>query len=382
LKNNKKNKSEYKALEWKIYIRIALITVIALIIVTLLYLFVSAGNNITGNFIVSAMQRLFNMSYNNAYSVYWTYIRGNFDYFIFAAVVVFFIILSRFLLSQFAKYFNEISNNLDKLVKDDDTEISMSKEMYSMELKIKTIQHSLKEREREAKLAEQRKKEIVAYLAHDIKTPLTSVIGYLSLLDEAPDMPEEQKKKYIQIGLDKAYRLESLINEFFEITRYNMETITLYKKDIDLYYMLVQLTDEVYPQIATHGKKANVNIPADLNIQGDPDKLARAFNNILKNAIYYGDENSDIDITAEKNSSTVSINFKNAGNIPNDKLNTIFDKFYRLSEARSSDTGGAGLGLAIAKEIITLHDGTIRAESENGFTTFIVELPAVNIKKI
>jgi len=372
LKNKQKYKPEYRALEWKIYIRIALITVIALVIVTLLYLF--ARNNITGNYIISAMQRLFNMSFANAYRIYWTHIRNNFDYLMFAAVVVFFIVLSRFLLSQFSKYFNEISDGLDSLVHDKDTEIKLSAELSSMEQKIKTIKQTLKLREHEAKLADQRKKELVAYLAHDIRTPLTSVIGYLSLLDEAPDMPEEQKKKYIQIGLEKAYRLENLVNEFFEITRYNMETITLYKKEIDLNYMLVQLTEEVYPQITTHGKKAVINIAEDLCIQGDPDKLARAFNNILKNAIFYGDENSVIEISAEKNDKTISINFKNSGNIPEDKLDTIFDKFYRLNEARSSDSGGAGLGLAIAKEIIVLHSGNIRAESENGFTTFIVEL--------
>jgi len=371
LKN--KHKPEYRALEWKIYFRIALITVIALAVVTLLYLF--ARNNNTGSFIVLILQRNFNMSYNNAYNFYWRVIRSNYDYLMFAAVVAFFIVLSRFLLSQFTKYFNEISNGLDSLVHDKDTEIKLSAELASMEKKIKTIKQTLKQREHEAQLADQRKKEIVAYLAHDIRTPLTSVIGYLSLLDEAPDMPEEQKKKYIQIGLEKAYRLENLVNEFFEITRYNMEVITLFKKEIDLNYMLVQLTDEVYPQITTHGKKAVINITDDLCIQGDPDKLARAFNNILKNAIFYGDENSVIEISAQKNDKTISIKFRNAGNIPQDKLDTIFDKFYRLNEARSSDSGGAGLGLAIAKEIIVLHNGNIRAESYNGFTTFIVELP-------
>lgn len=99
------------------------------------------------------------------------------------------------------------------------------------------------------------------YLAHDIKTPLTSIIGYLSLLDEAPDMPVDQKAKYVHITLDKAYRLEQLIDEFFEITRYNLQTITLTKTHIDLYYMLVQMTDEFYPQLSAHGKQAVIHAP-------------------------------------------------------------------------------------------------------------------------
>ena len=216
------------------------------------------------------------------------------------------------------------------------------------------------------------------YLAHDIKTPLTSVIGYLSLLDEAPDMPVEQKAKYVHITLDKAYRLEQLIDEFFEITRYNLQTIKLSKKNIDLYYMLVQMADEFYPQLVENGKQAIIHASEDLAVYGDPDKLARVFNNILKNAVAYSNDNSIIDITAELSEDKVSIVLKNAGSIPKDKLMSIFEKFYRLDDARSSDKGGAGLGLAIAKEIITLHGGQIYAESNDKCTTFTVELPAMS----
>jgi len=112
-----------------------------------------------------------------------------------------------------------------------------------------------------------------------------------------------------------------------------------------------------------------------LTIRGDPDKLARAFNNILKNAICYGEDGSVIDITVNPNNSIIEIEFRNAGSIPEDKLLTIFDKFYRLDEARPTNTGGSGLGLAITKEIITMHGGEICAESENGYTAFTVRLP-------
>ena len=373
-----KQKPDYAILEWKIYGKVALIAVAAL--VTVVALRMLASNNNIGDIIVLILEKYFNMSPDDAFVFYRGHIRRNLDYVMYAAVAVFFIILSRFLLSQFAKYFNEISNGLDRLTLDTGTDseadIKLSPEMVSMERKIKTIKQTLEEREQEARLAEQRKNDVVMYLAHDIKTPLTSVIGYLSLLDEAPDMPLEQKIKYIHIGLEKAHRLEKLINEFFEITQYNLQTIALSKKDIDLYYMLVQLVDEVYPQLVAHGKKAVIHAAEDLAVHGDPDKLARAFNNILKNAIFYGEDNSVIDITATQKKDAVSIEFRNAGSVPQDKLLTIFDKFYRLNEARSSDTGGAGLGLAIAKEIVVLHGGSIRAESENNSTRFRVELPA------
>jgi two-component system sensor histidine kinase VanS len=197
--------------------------------------------------------------------------------------------------------------------------------MAFMEQKLNTLKQTLEMRELDAKLAEQRKNDLVMYLAHDIKTPLTSVIGYLSLLVEAPDMPAEQRAKYAHITLDKAYRLEQLINGFFEITRYNLQTITLSKQSIDLCYMLVQMADEFYPQLSAKGKRAIINAPEDLSIDGDPDKLARVFNNILKNAAAYSEDNSVIEITAEASSGMVSIVFKNAGSIPKNRLSSIFE---------------------------------------------------------
>ncbi len=220
------------------------------------------------------------------------------------------------------------------------------------------------------------KNDLVTYLAHDLKTPLTSVIGYLSLLDEAPDMPSEQKAKYTHIALDKAYRLERLVNEFFEITRYNLQQIKLEKEQIDLYYMLVQMVDEFYPILSEKGNSAILCADEDLTLYGDPIKLARVFNNILKNAAAYSDPDSEIRIFAGEADGSVTVSFLNRGPaIPPGKLNAIFTKFYRVDSARGSSTGGAGLGLAIAKEIVTLHGGTITAQSEGHTTTFTVTLP-------
>lgn len=222
----------------------------------------------------------------------------------------------------------------------------------------------------------QRKNDLITYLAHDLKTPLASVIGYLSLLEEAPDMPAEQKAKYTGVALNKANRLEELINEFFDITRFNLQTIVLNKGDIKLAFMLRQMADEFYPLLAPQGRKAEIHVPESLVITGDADKLARVFNNILKNAIAYSYENSVIDISAGLQGEDVIITFVNHGDpIPSQKIDTIFEKFYRLDSARSTDSGGAGLGLAIAKEIVTAHGGTITAESSRERTVFTVKLP-------
>ncbi|MGN0978654.1 MAG: sensor histidine kinase [Faecousia sp.] len=221
------------------------------------------------------------------------------------------------------------------------------------------------------------KNDLIAYLAHDLKTPLTSVVGYLSLLEEAPDMPPEQKAKYVRITLDKALRLEKLINELFEITRYNLHEIVLEPEIIDLSYMLAQLTDEFYPVLRGHGNTVRLDTEEGLTVTADPDKLARVFNNILKNAIAYSYPDTPITIQARRQDGIVRVSFSNSGRtIPQQKLTMIFDKFYRLDDARSSGTGGSGLGLAIAKEIVAAHHGSITAASENQVTTFLVELPA------
>ena len=220
------------------------------------------------------------------------------------------------------------------------------------------------------------KNDMIAYLAHDLKTPLTSVIGYLSLLNESPDMPVEQKAKFVQISLDKAFRLEELINDFFEITRYNLHQITLEKAPTDIYYLLTQVIEEFYPVLTQHGNSAVLHADENMVINADAEKIARVFSNLLKNAASYSYPNSEIEISAVTMDRTVQIIFRNRGRtIPAHKINAIFDKFYRLDESRASHSGGAVLGLAFAKEVVGLHKGTITAESKNDVTDFIVCLP-------
>lgn len=253
------------------------------------------------------------------------------------------------------------------------------KEYAEISAQMSEIKSTMQRHEQMLKEEASRKNDLIAYLAHDLKTPLTSIIGYLALLDEAQDIPIEQKTKYVNIALSKALRLEKLINEFFDITRYNLQQIDLEKESINLCHMLVQMTDEFYPLLNAHGNQTEVCVDEDVTVYGDSMKLARVFNNILKNAIYYSYPDTIIKIWAESTDTDVWIYFCNKGKtIPAGKLNSIFEKFFRMDEARSTNTGGAGLGLAIAKEIITLHGGKITAESENESTTFRISLPVTH----
>ena len=232
------------------------------------------------------------------------------------------------------------------------------------------------QKEETLKREAQRKNDLITYLAHDLKTPLTSVLGYLRLLDEAPDMPTAQKAKYTHIALEKAERLEDLIEEFFEITQYNFQNIYLEKENLDLSYMLMQMTEEFYPILSAHGNEIKLETEENLHIDADPDRMARVSNNILKNAVAYSYPDTPIKVQAFQKKERVLISFENQGkNIPKEKLDMIFEKFFRLDSSRRSNTGGAGLGLAIAKEIVELHEGSISAKSENERVIFTVELP-------
>lgn len=368
-------KSRYVKLKFKVFLRTLGMIVLAFCIIFALYRRFWFGR--VGDWIVLFLQKVFHLDYFDARNIYQYGMRENMVLIIFLAVLVCFLLLFWFSLSWFTRYFNEIDEGLEKLIQGEDKEIVLSQEMEPMEQKLNVLRQTLERRELEAKLAEERKNNLVMYLAHDIRTPLTSVIGYLSLLEEAPDMPSEQKAKYVHITLEKANRLEKLINEFFEITRYNIQQIVLEKEQIDLYYMLLQMVEEFYPLLSQKGNQAVLHGDEDVTVYGDPIKLARVFNNILKNAVAYSYDNTEIHIFVDKmQSGNVRIKFQNQGKtIPKEKLSSIFEKFYRMDEARTSNTGGAGLGLAIAKEIVTLHGGEITAESEDEQVIFVVELP-------
>ena len=227
----------------------------------------------------------------------------------------------------------------------------------------------------------QRTKDLVTFLAHDLRTPLASVIGYLNLLIDSPEITVETRAKYLGIALDKAYRLEYLIDEFFDITRFNFQNIVLDYTTFDFSLLLQQLSEEFYPLLKTKEQVLVLDMPDKCLLEADSTKLARVLNNLLKNASAYGFEGTEIQMHVVVVEDVLQIAVSNEGNtIPPEKLTVIFDKFYRLDSARSTNSGGSGLGLAIAKEIVEAHHGKIQATSEEDSTVFKVWLPLTKQK--
>ncbi len=284
--------------------------------------------------------------------------------------------ISALFIANTSKRVDEISGAAAKLAKPDDTPIILSGGLKDVENELNLAREQALRSAIVAKDAEQRKNDLVVYLAHDLKTPLTSVIGYLTLLKDEPQLPAEFRARYTGIALDKAERLETLINEFFEITRFNLSDIELEYSTVSLSIMLEQLVSEFEPIFKTKGLSCVLFTEPDITLSCDPDKLSRVFDNLLRNAVNYSYENTEINVNAKANEDEVTVVFKNHGaTIPQDKLGRIFERFYRLDSSRSTSAGGAGLGLAIAKQLVTLHKGTITAKSEKELTTFTVTLP-------
>ncbi len=280
------------------------------------------------------------------------------------------------LLKKVFGYIDEVGKATEDLVNKDVEYIELPDELEEIQKRMNHLKRESEKNEKLAKENEEKKDELIVYLAHDIKTPLTSMIGYLSILDEIDDMPKKKQKNYISIALDKSYRLEDLINELFDVARFNSEKIVLEKEELNLNLMLEQIIDDFYPTLRELNKSIKLNYNEPISINGDPDKLSRVFNNLIKNAISYSKEESEIVINLKKDNNNAIVEVINKGKqISKEKLSKIFEKFYRLDSARTSRTGGSGLGLAIAKDIVELHNGTIIAESNEKETTFRVTLP-------
>lgn len=261
----------------------------------------------------------------------------------------------------------DLNTTLD--VVGDDELSSMAENLNKMAADIRRLMD--KERE-----AERTKNELITNVAHDLRTPLTSIIGYLELLSAKSALPPEMQHKYIDIAYTKAKRLEKLIEDLFGFTKLNYGKISMHVAKVDIIKLLSQLLEESYPSFADKNLSYELqsNVPAKV-IMADGNLLARLFDNLINNAIKYGADGKRILVKVHADSVTVRVSVTNYGYvIPADELPLIFDKFYRVEQSRSTHTGGTGLGLAIVKNIVDMHGGTINVKSDLNGTVFTVNL--------
>lgn len=312
--------------------------------------------------------------------IFWTaqVVRETLPFWVILIYVMGWIILTRHFICRPLRYLDEIVEAAEQLTSPSDSVVTLSPSLRNIQDNLNLVREQALRNAILAKEAEQRKNDLVVYLAHDLKTPLTSVIGYLTLLQDEPQLSPEFRARYTGIALEKALRLEDLINEFFDITRFNLTTLTLDREPVHFSRMLEQIASEFLPILSEKELSWRTAIAPNVELLCDPAKMERVFDNLIRNAVNYSYPGTEILLSMRPgdDAKSVLITVSNRGRtIPPDKLNRIFEQFFRLDSSRATATGGAGLGLAISKEIVELHGGAISAASENETITFTVTLP-------
>jgi signal transduction histidine kinase len=296
---------------------------------------------------------------------------------IFIAVILF-IIYFLLLTKKFIRYIREISDGINQISQgnlDNRINIRNEDEFAYLANKLNLMADNIKEIMENERRIENSKNELITSVAHDLRTPLTSIIGYLDLVS-SKELNQETQEKYISIAYNKSKRLEKLIEDLFTYTKFNFGEVKANLTEVDMVKLINQLLDEFYPSFAECQLEYDfVTKYSHAVIRADGDLLARAFANLISNAIKYGREGRKIQIKLDKTEYNVTITVINHGDIiPKDDLERIFQRFYRVESSRSSETGGSGLGLAIARSIILMHNGNIFVRSDEDGTVFTIEL--------
>lgn len=297
-----------------------------------------------------------------------------FSLFIIISFLFFFIFTKRY-----ALYFNEISNGIRHLAHGDfshKVHIRSNDEFGDIATDINLASEKLQEAIQRGDFSETSKDQLIVNLAHDLRTPLTSVLGYLELMLNDQDLTEEQVKHFLTIAYTKSLRLEKLIDDLFEVSKINYGMLPMQKDKINITNLLLQLKEELYPLLAKKRLIARMDCDPGLQITGDGEQLARVFENVIINAIRYGYDGQYIDVNGRYDEEDVMIEIINYGDsIPADELPHLFDMFYTSDQSRTAKEKSSGIGLFIAKNIIEQHHGTITVASSVIQTVFTIRLP-------
>lgn len=277
------------------------------------------------------------------------------------------------------RYITKISDAMQNISEGDlnvTVEVEGDDEFSSMAANLNKMVEDLKELMDKERESERTKNELITNVAHDLRTPLTSIIGYLELLSGDVKLEPEIQKKYINIAYVKTKRLEKLIEDLFGFTKMNYGKLSMHVGQVDVVKLLSQLLEEFYPSFVDKNLSYELqsNVPVKV-ITADGNLLARLFDNLINNAIKYGADGKRIMVKLHADDEIVTVSVINYGYvIPADELPLIFNKFYRVEQSRSTNTGGTGLGLAISKNIVDMHGGTITVTSDLSGTVFTVKL--------
>lgn len=332
--------------------------------------------------------------------IYFISLSIEFKFFItFVISLIVFLIIFFYLMNITLTYIRTLSHTIQDVTAgnyDVKAPIEYDDELGLLAANINALAKTLKDKEKESEIlkeneriaydaernAEKQKNDLITNVAHDLRTPLTTIVGYLELIMNNDQLSKEDIQKYSTVAYEKSKKLQSMMDDLFEFTCLDQANVKVNMSVINISELILQIVDEFYPNFQEHHVTPRIQVSQpNLFINGDGQLLARVFDNLLSNALKYGQDNSNIEIEVLNDESNITIKIMNYGMpISKEDLPYIFDKFYRTDSSRSSSTGGTGLGLAIAKNIIHLHNGQIMATSHKDKTTFVVVLNRLQIK--
>lgn len=330
------------------------------------------GNGFLEELISSIDEFTYDMSFTK-----WMGINLN-QWVIIGIIILIYVFITRKKFRRLANVF-EATEKMKNGELDKPLEIKGEDDVAKLAGNINGIVEKLKEITLEEKKAQKTKNDLITNVSHDLRTPLTSIIGYLNLIETDEYRDEVQLRHYTGIAYEKAKRLNVLINDLFELTKMQNGVVVLRTSKVNLVELLGQIVSEFQYQIKCNEMESRVRFSDDkLVVNGDIDKLVRAFENLITNSIKYGKEGYYIDIVTKKIGNFALVQVINYGEeIPEEDIKYIFDRFYRVDKSRNSEEGGSGLGLSITKNIIELHKGTISALSDSEKTVFEIKLPII-----
>lgn len=303
---------------------------------------------------------------------------GDFNVFLMLFIPLMLIFFFKFT-QPYIRYLDEISKGIHHLANGEfqnQVQIASRDEFSAIAEDLNVAGAKLQEAVKRGDFAESSKDQLVVNLAHDLRTPLTSVLGYLDLILKDKQLPIETIRHFATIAFTKSQRLEKLIDGLFEITRMNYGTLPMVKTHLDLSELLRQLNEELYPVFERNGLTSRLNVTPGLSVYGDGDLLVRVLGNLLTNAARYGQEGVYVDIKGRLDSGVVVVEVINYGNpIPPEEQPHIFEMYYSGDRARTHQEGGTGLGLFIARNIVEQHEGSLSVESNEIWTRFEMRLP-------
>ncbi|AWI06062.1 HAMP domain-containing sensor histidine kinase [Clostridium drakei] len=330
-------------------------------------------------FLVSMMNKIFGLGpyYYEKYAVYLAFV-------FFLLVLIIFISIFLAAINGRIKYLNYISKSVTNIKTEkylNPIDIKGSDEFAQLAKDINTMSERLKENYEKEKKQEEAKNELIVAVSHDLKTPLTSIIGYLELLDKGKEVLSKDQQGFLEVAYKKSTDLKKLIEELFEYTKLSNNYTKLDKVPFNIAVLVNQIVGENILFLSEKNIEVKIECTKnELMCEIDMQKFIRVIENLVKNAEKYSYRNSTFIIRMWEEDMNVKLSFINEGdNISEEDLTKIFDEMYRIDKSRNAEIEGSGLGLAISKKIIELHEGRIWAECNGNVISFNIVLPKKNL---